>query len=100
MHEAVMVYQLGKGFVVFGGVSYNDIMNINWNLKNISYFLITTLPNQIGYWMYETLHTIFVVTAQIAAFATIAFWLFLLFYSFFVYEKHENHFKFLRLLRR
>jgi hypothetical protein len=29
MHEAVMVYQLGKGFVVFGGVSYNDIMNIN-----------------------------------------------------------------------
>jgi cbb3-type cytochrome oxidase subunit 3 len=49
--------------------------------------------------MYETLHTLFVITAQVSAFGTIAFWLFLLFYSFFVYEKHENHFKALRARR-
>ena len=49
--------------------------------------------------MYETVHTLFIVTAQIAAFGTIAFWLFLLFYTFFVFEKHENHFKALRAKR-
>lgn len=100
MHEAVVVYQLGSGFSVFSGSKYNDIFNLPITGKNITYYLTTTLPGQIIYLMYETVHTMFVVTAQLAAFATIAFWLFLLFYSFFVFEKHENHFKNLRALKK
>lgn len=100
MHEAIMVYQLGRGFTPFGGSNYNDVFNMPITMKNISYYLTTILPSQIGYLMYETLHTMFVVTAQLAAFATIAFWLFLLFYSFFVFEKHENHFKNIRAIRK
>jgi hypothetical protein len=100
MHEAVMVYQVGAGAAPFSGSTYADVFSLNWGGTSLTYFLTTTLPGQIGYWMYETVHTFFVVTAQIAAFGTIAFWLFLLFYSFFVFEKHENHFKFLRASRK
>lgn len=100
MHEAVVVYQLGSGFSVFSGSKYHDIFNLPITAKNLTYYLTTTLPGQIIYLMYETIHTMFVVTAQLAAFATIAFWLFLLFYSFFVFEKHENHFKNIRALKK
>lgn len=100
MHEAVVVYQLGSGFSVFSGSKYQDIFNLPITAKNVTYYLTTTLPGQIIYLMYETIHTMFVVTAQLAAFATIAFWLFLLFYSFFVFEKHENHFKNIRALKK
>ena len=62
----------------------------------MSYFFLTVFPGQLVYWVYEILHTYFVVTVQFSAFFAIVFWLFLFLYTFFVSEKHEDYFVSLR----
>jgi hypothetical protein len=49
MHEAVMFYQVGRGFAPFSGSTYNDVFTTLWNNGGVGYFLITVLPGQIGY---------------------------------------------------
>lgn len=70
--------------------------SIRPTLHSITFFFALVLPARLGYWVYEVLHTFFVVTVQFAAFFTIIFWLFLLFYTFFVYEEYEHYFLDLR----
>jgi hypothetical protein len=50
--------------------------------------------------MYELLHTFFVITAQFVAFFAMVFWLFLFLFTFFCIEKQEFFFKKRRALRR
>jgi hypothetical protein len=52
------------------------------------------------YWIYETVHTLFLVTSQFIAFVAIIFWLFLFLYTFFIIEKHEDFFSKKRAERR
>jgi hypothetical protein len=96
MHDAVMLGDVSSWFLPFGDSLFNEILNINYNINGITYFFLFVLPARIFYWMYEVVHTFFIVTAQFAAFFTIAVWLFLLFYTFFVFEKMEKHFTYLR----
>lgn len=43
------------------------------------------------YFIYELLHTFFVVTAQFFAFIGMVFWLFFFLYTFFVFEPQEAY---------
>jgi hypothetical protein len=99
MHDTIMFERVGDCFVTAGDSFYSEIMNIKFTGVSISYFLVITLPCRILYWVYEVVHTFFVVTAQFAAFFTIIFWLFLLFYTFFIFEQHEHHFRGIRNTR-
>jgi len=96
MHDAVMLGDVSSWFLPFGDSLFNEILNIRYNTNGITYFFLFVLPARIFYWMYEVVHTFFIVTAQFAAFFTIAVWLFLLFYTYFVFEKMEKHFTHLR----
>jgi cbb3-type cytochrome oxidase subunit 3 len=99
MHDTVLLQEVSHWFLPVGDNFFDEIFNIRFNVDSVSYFLSVTLPCRLFYWLYEVLHTFFVVTAQFAAFFTIAIWLFLLFYTFFVFEKYENHFSNLRVVR-
>lgn len=100
MHDAVMLGEISHWFLPIGDSFFSEITNIKYTSDGISYFLLFVLPARIFYWMYEVIHTFFIVTAQFAAFFTIAVWLFLLFYTFFVFEKTEKHYFHLRANKR
>lgn len=70
---------------------WDDLSEITLSLDSVSYFLFATLPGRLLYWMYELLHTFFVVTAQCVSFFVIVFWLFLFLYSFYVAEQIEDY---------
>ena len=70
--------------------------NFSASFGSFSYLLLFEWPLILLYWLYEVLHTFFVLTAQTVAFFAMVFWLFLFLYSFFVFEKIENHFKIMR----
>jgi hypothetical protein len=52
------------------------------------------------YFLYELIHLLFVVTAQIIAFNAMVFWLFLFLYTMFSTEIHERFFKIKRSLKK
>ena len=96
MHDAVII-EMSDFSVDFIKTSFwEDTTNLFNNNFSASYYFFISLPQRILYWIYEVIHTFFVVTVQFAAFFVIAFWLFLLFYTFFIFEKFENHFKNIR----
>jgi hypothetical protein len=64
-------------------------LNTNFSM---TYYILTVLPGKFIYWIYEILHTFFVVCSQFVAFFAIVFWLFLFLYTFFIIEKHEDFF--------
>jgi hypothetical protein len=72
MHEGVMVYQVGQNFIPFSGSLYADTFNNSWGKTGVGYFFITTLPAQLGYWLFDSAHTMGVITMQISTFGTIA----------------------------
>lgn len=61
--------------------------------ENSSYFFFFALTTQIIHWLYELLHTFFVLLSQFVAFFAMIFWLFLFFFTMFVLEKQESFFK-------
>jgi quinol-cytochrome oxidoreductase complex cytochrome b subunit len=92
MHDTVMLFNYDQKLTLQYETIWEEISNLKTS-GEISYFLIFNLPSWMIYWLYEVLHTFFVVTAQFVAFFAMAFWLFLFLYSFFFYEKVENYFK-------
>lgn len=65
--------------------------NSNNNTNYSSYYFLLKIPGQILYWIYELLHTFFVVTAQFVAFFAMIFWLFLFLFTMFVIEQQERY---------
>jgi hypothetical protein len=55
-------------------------------------FFFNVLPGQFFTWIYEVLHSYFVITVQFGAFFGIVFWLVLFLYTMFVSEKQEDYF--------
>lgn len=77
---------------LIGSENQSDSMNeLNTNFS-MTYYILTVLPGKFLYWIYEILHTFFVVCSQFVAFFAIVFWLFLFLYTFFIIEKHEDFF--------
>ena len=99
MHDAVIIEMSDFTSDFIKTSFWEDFNNLLLGNESASYFFLINFPQRIIYWVYEVIHTFFVVTVQFSAFFVIAFWLFLLFYTFFVFEKFENHFKFLRKKR-
>ena len=92
MHDLIIFllfsYKIFFGFEAF----WEELNSLSITLSATSYFYIFSLMGTFVYWIYELLHTLFVVTAQFVAFFAIVFWLFLFLYTFFVLEKQENYF--------
>jgi phosphotransferase system glucose/maltose/N-acetylglucosamine-specific IIC component len=76
------------------------LLSLSMTFNSLSYFIFFGLPGRLLYWIYEVLHTYFVVTVQFIAFFAIVFWLFMFLYTFFVIEKQENYFTEKRNKRR
>lgn len=77
---------------LIGSENQTDGMNeLNSNFS-MTYYILTVLPGKLLYWIYEILHTLFLVSSQFIAFFAIVFWLFLFLYTFFIIEKHEDFF--------
>lgn len=77
---------------LIGSENQTDGMNELLNNSSTTYYIFTVLPAKFLYWIYEILHTLFLVTSQFIAFFAIVFWLFLFLYTFFIIEKHEDFF--------
>lgn len=77
----------------------NGMNELNTNFSS-TYYILTVLPGKFLYWIYESVHTIFLVTSQFIAFVAIIFWLFLFLYTFFIIEKHEDFFSKKRIERK
>lgn len=92
LHDFILFFFFDQNILFLNETVWNYLNNLNTTSNSISFFLISTLPGQIIYWVYELLHTFFVVIAQTTAFFAMVFWLFLFLYTFFVAEKQEAYF--------
>lgn len=77
---------------IIGNENQSEGMNELSNNTSMTYYILTVLPGKFLYWIYEILHTLFLVSSQFIAFFAIVFWLFLFLYTFFIIEKHEDFF--------
>lgn len=100
MHDLVMLFSFNQKMFLGSETFWEELNTLQITLDSLSYFFLFTLPSRFLYWIYEILHTFFVVTIQFAAFFAIVFWLFLFLYTFFVIEKQENYFTEKRLFRK
>lgn len=92
MHDLVLLFSFNQKILLGYDSLWEEFNSFNFNFDSITYFILFSLPGRFLYWVYEILHTFFVVTVQFAAFFAIVFWLFLFLYTFFVIEKQENYF--------
>lgn len=92
LHDFILFYSFDQRLWT-GNESILDEWNNMWtNNGSFSYFFFFTILSRLYYWLYELLHTFFVLTAQFTAFFAMVFWLFFFLYTFFVFEKQEAYF--------
>jgi hypothetical protein len=91
MNDLFLLFAFNQS-LFFCGSELSWANNILFVTDIFSFYSIFMLPGNLIYWIYEILHTYFVITVQITAFFAIVFWLFLFLYTFFVFEKQENYF--------
>lgn len=88
LYECIITYA-----TFYSSESLWQTTNTNWNYSEYSsYYFLLKIPTQLVYWLYELLHTFFVITAQFIAFFAMVFWLFLFLYTMFVSEQQEKYF--------
>ena len=100
MHDLVLFFIFNKNCFLGTEFLWENFNSLQSTLNLFSYYFLFSLLGTFIYWIYEILHTYFVVTIQFAAFFAIVFWLFLFLYTFFVIEKQENYFTEKRKQRR
>lgn len=100
MHDLILLFTFNQKMFLGSESIWEDLNNVSITLDSFSYFFLFSLPGKFIYWIYEILHTFFVVTAQFVAFFAIVFWLFLFLYTMFVLEKQENYFTEKRIQRK
>lgn len=100
MQDLVLFFSFNQKIFLEYDSIWEEFNSFSFNFDSITYFILFSLPSRFLYWIYEILHTFFVVTVQFAAFFAIVFWLFLFLYTFFVLEKQENYFTSKRELKR
>ena len=72
---------------------WEELSKLNVSLESLSYFIIFVLPGYYFYFLYELVHTFFIVTGQTIAYFAMIFWLFLFLYTLFVATQFELFFK-------
>jgi hypothetical protein len=96
LHDYILFWSWHSRFWLYGSYDiWRDLTSLELTFSSISYFVLK-LPGYIIYWIYELLHTFFVVTGQFIAFFAMVFWLFFYLYTFFTYEPHEEYLSFMR----
>ena len=100
MHDLILFFSFNQKMFLGSESLWEELNDVSITLDSLSYFFLFTLPSRFIYWIYEILHTFFVVTVQFVAFFAIVFWLFLFLYTMFVLEKQENYFTEKRLQRK
>lgn len=95
----VSEFELTNNLLIASEDQTNGLNELNTNFSS-TYYILTVIPGKFLYWIYETVHTLFLVTSQFIAFLAIVFWLFLFLYTFFIIEKHEDFFSKKRIERK
>lgn len=92
MHDYI-VYMHFYSATNWGSESiWESISNVNISSSSVTYFTLLVIPSYMWYWVYEVIHTFFVVTGQLTAYFSMVFWLFFFLFTFFVIEKQESYF--------
>ena len=73
MHETVVFTYMPLRAFVAGDSFMDELFHIYPTVNSVTFFFVMALPARMGYWVYEVLHTFFVVTVQFMAFFTIVF---------------------------
>jgi hypothetical protein len=68
-----------------------DLLNIEFSLNSVSFFIFLKIPFWIFYILFEITHIFFVLTAQFFAFIVMIFWLFFFMYTCFTTHPVENY---------
>lgn len=92
LHDFIIFYSLDQRWLAGSESIWDDLNNLSVMDGSTSYFAVVSILAKIYYWLYELLHTFFVVTAQITAYFAMVFWLFFFLFTFFVSEKQEFYF--------
>lgn len=92
LHDYIIYYSVDQKWFVGSESIWDDLNNLNPTSSTFTFFAVFNIGAKIYYWLYELIHTFFVVTAQFTAFFAMVFWLFFFLYTFFVWEKHEAYF--------
>jgi hypothetical protein len=92
LHDYIIYYSVDQRWFVGSESIWDDLNNLNPTSGTFTFFAVFHIGAKIYYWLYELIHTFFVVTAQFTAFFAMVFWLFFFLYTFFVWEKHEAYF--------
>lgn len=92
LHDFIIFYSLDQRWLAGSESIWDDLNNLTATDGTFSYFAFFSILAKIYYWIYELLHTFFVVTAQATAFFAMVFWLFFFLFTFFVSEKQEFYF--------
>ena len=100
MHDLVLLFSFNQKMFLGAETFWEELNEVSFTADSLSYYILLTLPTRLLYWIYEILHTFFVVTVQFFAFFAVVFWLFLFLYTFFVSEKHEDYFSEKRIKRK
>jgi hypothetical protein len=96
LHDLILYWTL-MSWLLYGHESiWTDLSRLQFNFDSLSYFFILKLPTHLVYWLYEVLHTFFVVTGQFVAFFAMVFWLFFFLYTLFTFDSHEAFLNFKR----
>jgi hypothetical protein len=73
MHDLVLFFSFSQKMFLGSELFMEELSNLNITLDTMSYFILFSLPGKFIYWIYEVLHTFFVVTVQFIAFFAIVF---------------------------
>jgi hypothetical protein len=93
MHDFILYMDYSHRYLTGNESIWEEVSNVNASVSSFTYFFLGVLPGYILNWMYEVVHTFFVVTGQLVAYLGMIFWLFLFLFTFFVFEKQENYFE-------
>ena len=92
LHDFILFYNFNQNYMTGNEALLDEWNNLSTNIGSFSYFFFFSILSKLYYWLYELLHTFFVLTAQFTAFFAMVFWLFFFLYTFFVLEKQEAYF--------
>lgn len=95
----VSEFELTNNVFIASENQTDGLNELNTNFSS-TYYILTVIPGKMLYWIYESVHTLFLVSSQFIAFIAIIFWLILFLYTFFIIEKHEDFFSKKRIERK
>jgi uncharacterized membrane protein YqaE (UPF0057 family) len=91
LHDLVLFIYMDQRTIAGSESIFDDLFNVWVSKGTTSYYYFWNILGTLFYWIYELIHTLFVLTAQFTAFFAMVFWLFFFLYTSFVLEKQEAY---------